>query len=308
MRLGTAAGWALGLAAFLAGGGAARSDEGAPAAPAGGAKPPDKGAEEKRKDDRPVSSDEAAKAAIDRFERDFASRDEGRRMNAIVFLAQTKNDLVTKKLGALLSNPNLEVRQAAALTLDGQYQNPDLAGELLRKALLAEEESEVGKNIALALGRIGYVKAIPDMGEVMKKAGDVFLKIEILKSFGKMKDRSALLPILDLWLLEPHGYSWEGGEESVDTGTPGDADQKAAEAKYKAKHKNDRRGAPPPMLKTYVQTIAETVFKITGEKLSGPTELMRWMVQHESELPFKLPAKVKTTLKEWEDRAAKRKK
>jgi hypothetical protein len=50
------------------------------------------------------------------------------------------------------------------------------------------------------------------------------------------------------------------------------------------------------------------VFQITGKKMNVPSDLMKWMVEHEAELPFKLPGKVKTTLKEWEERAAKKKK
>jgi hypothetical protein len=262
-----------------------------------------------RKAPPPASSDDAARAAIERFERDFASRDEGMRMNAIASLSHTKNDLVIKKLGTLLGHPNLEVRQAAAMVLDKQDTNPELAGEFLRKALLKEDESEVRINIALALGRVNYAKAIPDMGEVLKKDGNVFVKIEILKAFGKMKDKNALLPILDLWLVNPQGYSWEGGEVTVDTGAAGDADQKEAERQYNEKYGNQQRhGAPPTMLKTFIQAICEAVHQITGQKLEKPTDLMVWMVEHEAELPFKLPGKVKTTLKEFQDRAAKKQK
>lgn len=262
-----------------------------------------------KKDDRPVSSDEAAKLALDRFEADFKSNDEGKKMNAIQSLGRTKNDLVTKRLGALLSHQSAEVRSAAAMILDDQYQNKPLAGEFLRKALAKEEEPEVLITIALTLGRIAYVEAIPDMGEQLVKNANVYVKIEVLKAFAKMKDRRALLPILDLWLINPQGYDWDGGEVKVDTGASGDADQKEAERQYKAKYGNQqRKGAPPTMFKTYIQNIAEAVEKITGEKLAGPTELMKWLVAHEAELGFKLPAKVKTTLKEFEERAAKRKK
>jgi len=259
------------------------------------------------KDDRPVSGDEAAKAAIERFERDFASKDEGKRMNAISSLGMTKNDLVAKKLGTLLGHANIEVRQAASLVLEGQYQNKVLAGELLRKALLKENEAEVLINLALAIGRVPHPDAIPDMGDVMKKDENVFVKIEILKAYGKMKDTRALLPILDLWLVNPHGYSWEGGEVSYDSGASGDADQKEAERQYHEKYGNQqRKGAPPTMLKTFIQAIAEAVEKITGEKLSGPTPLMEWMCAHEADLPYKLPSKVKQALKDAQDKAAKK--
>jgi hypothetical protein len=270
--------------------------------------PPPKGAAPAPANPRgPVSGDDAAKVAIDRFDRDFATSDEGRRMNAIASLGMTRNDLVAKKLGTLLYHQNLEVRQAAALVLEGQYQNPALAGELLRKALVKENESEVLINLALALGRVPHPDAIPDMGEVMKKDENVFVKIEILKSFGKFKDTRALLPILDLWLVNPVGYSWEGGETHVDSGASGDTDQKEAERQYKEKYGGQqRKGAPPTMLKTFIQAIAEAVEKITNEKISGPTALMEWMCKHEAELPYKLPGMVKQKLKEFQDRAAKK--
>jgi hypothetical protein len=296
-----------GLAALLAvGASGARADD------AGKGAPPPKDAPAPtapKKYDGPVSGDDAARAAIERFEREFKAVDQGKRMNALNSLSMTKNDLVTKKLGTLLANPDPEVRMAAASCLDSQFQNPALSGEILRKALAGKKEDEPDVLIAIlqTIGRIHHPDAIPEMGELVKTHADVWVKIEALKSFGKMKDRRALLPILELWLVNPHGYSWEGGEESVDTGAPGDADQKAAEQKYKEKHKNSgRRGAPPVMLKTYIQAIADAVEKICGEKVATPTALMQWLVRHEAELGFKLPAMVRTTLKEFEERAAKR--
>jgi hypothetical protein len=263
-----------------------------------------------KKDPRPVSGDDAAKAAIERFEREFAKKDLDSRMAAIQILAATRNDLVTKKLGSLLGHDVVDVRMAAAAVLDQQYNNTALAGEFLRKAFGKEDEPEVLIAIAQTLGRILYATAIPDMGEVALKNGDPYVKIEILKAFGKMKDTRALLPILDLWLVNPHGVkTGEAGEEKYDSGAPGDHDQKEAERRYKEKHKTDgRRGAPPVMLKTYIQALADSVEKITGEKIGTPTELMVWMCKHEAELPYKLPGKVKQTLKEYQERAEKREK
>ena len=292
---------AFGLAAVL-GGASARADD--PKAPE--AKPAP--AAEKRP---PAASDEAAKQAIARFDSDFRAQDIGKRMNAIHALARTKNDLVTERLGKLLSHTDHEIRMGAAMALDSMAHNPEKAGEILRAFISSgkEKEDEVMINAMLSLGRLMHVKAIDDMGEVILKHGNVFVKIEGLKAYAKMKDKAALLPILDLWLVNPQGYSWEGGEVTVDTGAPGTEDQEAAEAAYKQKYGNQqRRGAPPTMLKTYIQQIVESVFQITGEKMKVPTDLMNWLVKHEAELPFKLPGKVKTTLKEWEERAAKKKK
>jgi hypothetical protein len=264
---------------------------------------------EGKKDDRPVSSDDAAKQAIARFEADFKGADIGRKMGALQSLARTKNDLVTERIGKLLGHPEPEVRMGAVMVLDSMYQNEDLAGEIVRKYIASdrEKDDEVMINCMLTLGRLKHVKAIDDMGQVILKHEFIFVKIEGLKAYAKMKDKRALLPILDLWLVNPQGYSWEGGSVSVDTGAAGDADQKAAEAAYKAKYGNQQRhGAPPAMLKTYIQQIVETVREITGEKMEKPTDLMRWLLAHEKELPFKLPGKVKTTLDEFEARAKKR--
>ncbi len=291
---------------LLAGSPALAGDDGKappPAEPKDGA--PKDGA---KKDPRPVSSDEAAKQAIERFDRDFKSSDMGKKMNALHSLSGTKNDLVAKKLGTLLSHPEAEIRMAAAMTLDSQYQNHAIGGELLRKFIASgkEDDDEVLINACLTLGRIDYREAIPEMGELAQKNGNIFVKIEALKSFEKMKDVKALLPILDLWLVNPQGYSWEGGEVKYDSGAAGDADQKEAERQYKAKYGNQRRrGAPPTMLKTYIQAIVEAVAAITGEKLSSPTELMKWMVDHEKELPYKLPGKVKQAYEESEAKRAK---
>jgi len=230
-------------------------------------------------------------------------------MNAIQSLGRTKHDSVTKKLGTLLSHQDPMVRSAAAMILDDQYQNVPMSGEYLRKHLAREEEVEVLITVCLTLGRINYAEAIPEMGEVLIKNGNVFVKMEALKAFGKMKDKRALVPILDLWLINPQGFSWEGGEVTYDSGAAGDAGQKEAERQYKAKYGNQqRRGAPPAMMKTYIQAIAEAVEKITGQKIEDCAGLMRWMVEHEAELGYPLPGKVKSTLKEFEDRAAKKKK
>ncbi|MHC4820672.1 MAG: HEAT repeat domain-containing protein [Planctomycetota bacterium] len=253
-------------------------------------------AEDEKKDDRPVSSDKAAKMAIDRFQRDFKTRDEGKR--------------VTKKLGQLLRHKNEVVRQGAAMALDDQYNNTELAGEILRKHMKGKEKDfEVLITCCLSVGRLDYKGAISELGDLAEKHNNAFVKIEALKTFGKLKDKRALMPILRMWLKEPQGYSWEGGEVTVDTGAPGDKDQKEAERQYKAKYGNQhRRGGAPTMLKTYVQAIAEAVKEICGEEIEGPTQLMEWMVEHKDELGYPLPGMVKSTLKEWKDRAAKRKK
>jgi HEAT repeat protein len=290
---------ALLAAAVLSGGASARAEDVKPKEPAAPAKPADP---------RPVSSDEAGKAAVARFDRDFASTDQGRRMNAIQSLSQTKNNIVTKKLASLLGNADSEARMAAAACLDGMYQDPALAGECLRLAMDKEKDPDVLGAIITSIGRLAHAPALDDLGDILLKNGIVWVKMDVLRAMRKINDKRALLFILELWLKEPHGYSWEGGEVTVDTGAPGDTDQKAAEAAYKAKYGNQgRKGAPPTLIKTYAQEIAETVKALTGDPLGTPTELMKWLCGHEKELSFPLPGFVKTKMKEWDERAAKKK-
>ena len=73
----------------------------------------------------------SATQAITRFDSDFRVQDTGKRMNAIHSLARTKNDLVTERLGKLLSHPDHEIRMGAAMALDSMSHNPDKAGEIL---------------------------------------------------------------------------------------------------------------------------------------------------------------------------------
>ena len=67
-----------------------------------------------------------------------------------------------------------------------------------------------------------------------------------------------------------------------------------------------RKGAPPVMMKTYVQTRAENVKGICGEEISGPTELMVWMAEHEDELGYELPKSFHKELEKWLERQEKR--
>ncbi len=274
----------------------------APADPKAGP-PPDK------KDDRGAASDEVAKAAIERFERDFAGKDEGRRVAAISNLGATRNDLVTKKLGTLLGHQDVQVRVAAAQELDGQAQNRALSGELLRKAAAREEDAEVLIAITATLAKIQYAKAIPDMGDLALRSREFAVKLEVLKALARMKDGRALLPILDLWLVHPQAVPADaGGEVRCDPGAPGDGDGKKAEEAFRLLYGDQRRkGTPAPTLKNYLQAVADAAEKVAGERLSSPTELMQWLVRHEADLGFKLPARVAQTLKEYQDRAAKAK-
>ncbi len=268
--------------------------------------PPEKSLPPEKKDDRSSATDEAAKVAIERFEREFKDKDGALRASAIDGLGATRNDLVTKKLGTLLEHREVPVRLMAAEALEGQSQNRLLSGELLRKAVVKEEDSEVVVAIAATLGRIQYVRAIPSLGEAAFRSRDVRAKLEILKVLARMKDLHALLPILDLWLVHPMIVAADPAADlRLDAGAAGEADPAKAEDAFRVAYGEPRRKGPPLALKGYVIALADAAEKLAGEKVAGPGDLMLWLVRHEAELGFRLPAKVKAVLREYQERAAK---
>ena len=102
--------------------------------------------------------------------------------------------------------------------------------------------------------------------------------------------------MLILWLRTGKGYSWDGVSVTVDTGTAGDADQKAAEAKGKAeeKKKGFGKGKATSLLKVYVQELLRTIKRICRDQdMDTPEKLHAWMTERKDQykaLGLEIPA------------------
>ena len=148
--------------------------------------------------------------------------------------------------------------------------------------------------------------------EILKKGGDPYLLVTVVRAVGNLEDLRALPTLLELWERHPVGYSWETGEVTVDTGAPGTADQEAAEAAWKAKYGNvQKKGKPPVMFKIYIQELCKSVGKITGEEITQASDLRKWMeanIERLKEAGVEIPRYKGPPRKDPEDEKKKKKK
>ena len=203
----------------------------------------------------------------------------------------TQHPLAAKELGKILMrDKDLEhqmILAAAMADFVDKEEGRVVAGEWLHKALdKGKYETEVIDSIVNSIGKLKYKPAVFSLCDMMKKGGDPYLMFTVVRAAGNLEDLRALPTLLGLWEKHPVGYSWETGDVSVDTGASGTADQEAAEAAWKAKYGNSMKakGKPSVMFKLYIQELAKSVAKITGEKLGSAQALREWMEAHIDEL------------------------
>ncbi len=224
------------------------------------------------------------------FRKDLASRDKGRRMNAILELSLTKHDLVIKELGErALRHRDPDVREAAACVLGDMTNNPDLAGSYLRDNLMKNEDfPEIQRSIIISIGKLRYRGALEQLEAAAAHLNEEkykYVTVEVVRTMGLIGDPRCL-PFL-LWMAEYGGHveKWSTGSVTVDTGAAGDKDQKAAEAAWKAKYGHVKPKKPkPPMIRLYMQELRNTVKKITGQEFANATEFRKWLVANAKRL------------------------
>jgi len=231
-----------------------------------------------------------AKTSIKVFRKEFRSRDLGRRMNALMDLARIKHDLVIDELGKKpLYDRNPEVRDAVAQLLGEMDNNPEKAGEYLKEALVKNEDfPEVQRSIIRSIGNLKYEDAFEELKEAASHLNEEkyrWVTVEVVRAFGKIENPNCL-PFL-LWMSEYGGkvLKWATGEVKVDKTRAGDADQREAEAKWKAKYGHIKPKKPPaPLIRTYMQELRKTVKKLTGQTFEDATEFRKWLEEHAKEL------------------------
>jgi hypothetical protein len=247
-----------------------------------------------------------AKARVEYFDK-FAGKvkDDTKFSELVMDLASFPHEITVERVGRILLRDNDEEHKLIASAAMAEFKDPkvlDAAGKVLVKAIQAEFSNDVLDNTIDAVGKIGYRDAVPLLNEIALGGGDPFVLLTTVRAMGRLKDRRALPALLELWERNPVGYKWTTGEVKVDTGTAGDGDQKAAEAKWRAKYGNKMkgRGKPPVMFKVYIQELIRTVRILTGdETIEMPEDLRKWMEARREQLAkegveipkFKGPAK-----------------
>ena len=230
-------------------------------------------------------SPEDAKAAILEFEQAFKAKELEAKQNAVYDLHDVPSDLVIKRLGRLLRHKNPEVRNVAALALGGQAHNPEKAGALFMKVYVKDFKTEVVISSVLdGMTELGYLKYWPRLEAALKDERNAII-IRVLELLGSNKDWRAVPKLLEIYkIVMPKRVSWQTGEEKVDTGAAGDADQKAAEAAFNAKYGRGGSKAKAKAkgfdLRNFSTQIRRCVRRVTGQDFDTAMDFEDWYVEN----------------------------
>ena len=226
--------------------------------------------------------------------------DETLRMIAVAYLGDQKALPAYAGIriaAAMKANPKDGVLVMTGLQSIGSLQWLGAREEI--KAALKHTSYAIKKTGIQTVGQTGDLRLLPDVlslvGVTIGKDGGV--PPESSSESGKSE--------------ETKGYSWSGAEASVDTGTSGDGDQKAAEAKVKAQLAANKaaagggdsgggtpsaggdtgggsggvggRGGASRTPQELIPAVLATLKKLTGQTFAGPKEVREWMKAHQKE-------------------------
>lgn len=206
------------------------------------------------------ASDADAEAAVAKFREDWKApglKGDDKLMQrdfALAQLSRVAHPLVVLELGEAARTADDDLRPIAVAYLGLQKGSPALSGEQILAAMKKHAKDDVLVISGVqALGQLRYLGA-DDQLKALLKTEDYALKKAVIIAVGQLGDMRLMDELLKLLGVDPNekapdggkddpksggkevvdeGYSYEGAEATVDTGTAGDGDQKAAEAKVK---------------------------------------------------------------------------
>ena len=239
------------------------------------------------KDETPkLASDAQAKAALDTFKDAFKARglkgDEKlmQKEFAMRALAKVQHRSVIDALAKITRDRSPDVRTSAVTHLGKQRALSGYAGHRILQAMRKQKKDATFTMACLsAISKLGCLLADADIRELMKHS-DYSIRKQALLAIGQLQDMRMLDDLLGLLkeLKLDKGVTWEGAEATVDTGTAGDGDQKAAEAKAKAQaaknKKAGRRGARSQ--RDIGPIVLEALKLLTGEEFDGSIMAKEW--------------------------------
>ena len=144
----------------------------------------------------------------------------------VLGIADTNHPAAAKELGKLLmKDKNVDHQMILAEALSGMKRKEEgrlAAGEALLNALDKGKKFEVDviDSIANSLGKLKYKPSVFSLCELLKKGGDPYLLVTVVRAVGNLEDLRALPTLLELWERHPVGYSWETGEVTVEAPSP----------------------------------------------------------------------------------------
>lgn len=231
---------------------------------------------------------EDAIAFFDKYERGV--KDLHKFGDLIAELADTQHPLAAARVGEVLEKARDVDRQMMAADVLAEFRKTPEARQAAAEQLLAALDRDgyefpAKDSIINSLGLLEYRPAVDPLLAFMKKHKDPWLLLAVVRAFGRIGDRKVLPVLLAMWDEKGQGYGWDGVSVTVDTGTAGDADQRAAEAQGQAQSGMMGKGRASSLYKVFIQELMRTVQKLTGDKdIDEADKLYDWMVAHRVEL------------------------
>ena len=241
--------------------------------------------------DAPPDADaKALKNAQERFRREFDTVDIDFKLEAIQQYAKTQHPTIAKHLVKLMKSKDEHVRAEAAVGLGRQLSYAKKAGPKLVKFANEKDESpKAVRGAVLAIGKLEYKKADGDLKKLIHHVDDGVVA-GVFEVYGMWKSDLAIREMLDFFTKYPDEKSFATGTVTVDTGAAGNEDQKAAQAKWKAKYGGQRNRRPRP---DCTRALIAALKEITGYGFRRPEDLKRYIDEPEDYLdPEKVSERV----------------
>jgi len=226
-----------------------------------------------------------------RFEGKWKSDDMDDRIQILRWFGMWRHKKVLRELKSIwLKEADYELRAVAAEGLARQTPFLKKSGKVLVDGLskmiklASREDPEDDELLAQTLEAraiVAGIKAVGVLGyrdgwDVLRKYIDHYddgVAAEMMLTCGRLKEYRALALLLEWFNYYPDGASFAGGSVTVDTGAEGNADAKAAKAKWKAKYGSRKKKARPAAWDAMIESLR----LITGETFAKPEELKAWM-------------------------------
>jgi len=285
---------------------------------------------------KPLAADAEAEAALAKFKEDFKAKglkgDDklSQKDFALQQLSKLQHPKVVEALASASRDSDATVRMLGIIYLGDQQALPGAAGKRVVEALSRGSVEDAFRMTCLQqIGRLKYLGAREPIRDGLK-APSYAVKKSALATAGRTGDLRLLGDVVavigvDLPVdgtaggsdpqssgkeVTQEGASWEGAEASVDTGTAGDSDQKAAEAQAKAQAAANQAaaqkggggpgggdgggargaGGASRSPKELVPTVLGVLKQLTGRTFANAGEFKRWYAENRKDIVEKTKA------------------
>ncbi|MCU0726807.1 MAG: HEAT repeat domain-containing protein [Planctomycetes bacterium] len=229
-----------------------------------------------------VATDKVVKHELTVFEKDFATADVDFRLEALHRLAKCVHEDVMKRLLVVASkDPDLYVRAEAVKGLG--YQSPfkaKIVPKLMPMLSDNDLDAKIQAEAVLALGTFRWTRAWEAIAELIADDDDIVV-VAALEVLGEWRELRAWRAILEFWEVYPEEGKWSTGSVTVDTGSAGDEDARAAKAKWMGKYGN--KGKQRARAEC-VKAIKAAVKNITGQEMEKVADFRQWCADHKTEI------------------------